>query len=153
MAVAIYGKFRYNYGMTRIILLNGLILTVVAFALTWMEYKFWMRDFGWEVYGLVIAVLFALLGVWIERQRHRSHSETPAGRNEKAIRALGLTTREIEVLECLRLGESNKEIARSLGISPNTVKTHLKSLYNKIGANNRTQAVTQATELSIYMPT
>ena len=105
---------------------------------------------GAEVYGLIIATLFALLGVWIERQRHTPTPEISNGRNEKAIKALGLTIREIEVLECLRLGESNKEIARSLGISPNTVKTHLKSLYTKLGANNRTQAVTQASELSIY---
>ena len=72
------------------------------------------------------------------------------GRNEKAIKALGLTMREIDVLECLRLGESNKEIARSLDILPNTVKTHLTNLYDKLGAKNRTQVVTQATELSIY---
>ena len=72
------------------------------------------------------------------------------GRNEKAIKALGLTMREIDVLECLRLGESNKEIARSFDILPNTVKTHLTNLYDKLGAKNRTQVVTQATELSIY---
>jgi len=136
--------------MARIIILYGMILTVIAFGLTWLEYRFWIRDIGAEVYGLIIATLFALLGVWIERQRHTSTPEIPSGRNEKAIKTLGLTIREIEVLECLRLGESNKEIARSLGISPNTVKTHLKSLYTKLGANNRTQAVTQATELSIY---
>ena len=135
--------------MSRIIIFYGLILTVLAFGLTWLEYKFWLRDIGWEIYGLVIAVLFAMLGVWIERQRQGSKPEMSTGRNEKAIKALGLTLREIEVLECLRLGESNKEIARSLGISPNTVKTHLKSLYAKIGANNRTQAVSQAIELSI----
>lgn len=135
--------------MSRIIILYSLVLTVVAFGLTWLEYKFWMRDIGWEIYGLVIAILFALLGVWIERQRHGPKPEVLTGRNEKAIKALGLTTREVDVLECLRIGESNKEIARSLGISPNTVKTHLKSLYAKIGANNRTQAVIQATELSI----
>jgi len=84
-----------------------------------------------------IAVIFAALGVWIERQRHRPQPDISEGRNEKAIDALGLT---------------NKEIARSLDISPNTVKTHLKSLYQKIGANNRTQAVSQAIELSIYSP-
>jgi len=138
--------------MARIIILYGLILTVIAFGLTWLEYRFWIRDIGAEVYGLIIATLFAGLGVWIERQRHTSSPEIPNRRNEKAIKALGLTKREIEVLECLRLGESNKEIARSLDISPNTVKTHLTSLYTKLGANNRTQAVTQATELSIYTP-
>ena len=141
--------------MTRIIILYGLILTLVAFGLTWLKYRFWMQDIGAEIYGLAIALLFAALGVWIERQRHRPKpvrhaGKNEMGRNEKAIRALGLTTREIDVLECLRLGESNKEIARSLEISPNTVKTHLTNLYDKLGAKNRTQVVTQATELSIY---
>lgn len=136
--------------MSRIIVVYGLILSIAAFGLTWLEYKFWVRDIGWEVYGLVIAVLFAILGVWIERQRQGSQAEVDSGPNEKAIKALGLTTREIEVLECLRLGESNKKIAKSLSISPNTVKTHLKSLYTKIGASNRTQAVNQAIELSIF---
>lgn len=136
--------------MTRIIFLYGLILTVIAFGLTWLEYKFWMRDIGWEIYGLFIAAIFALLGAWIERQRHGSKPDMPTGRNEKSIKALGLTSREIDVLECLRRGESNKEIARTLGISPNTVKTHLQSLYSKIGVTNRTQAVSQAVDLSIY---
>ena len=141
--------------MTRIIILYGLILTLVAFGLTWLKYRFWMQDIGAEIYGLAIALLFVALGIWIERQRRRPkparHAhENKMGRNEKAIKALGLTTREIDVLDCLRLGESNKEIARSLDISPNTVKTHLTHLYEKLGANNRTQAVTQATELSIY---
>ena len=99
--------------MTRIIILYGLILTLVAFGLTWLKYRFWMQDIGAEIYGLAIALLFAALGVWIERQRHRPKlvrhaGKNEMGRNEKAIRALGLTTREIDVLECLRLEESNK---------------------------------------------
>lgn len=136
--------------MPRIIIAYGLMLTIAAFVLAWLDYKFWVRDIGWQVYGLFIAVLFAILGVWVERQRQSSQPKVSSERNEKAIKALGLTSREIEVLECLRKGESNKRIAKSLGISPNTVKTHLKSLYAKIGANNRTQAVSQAIELSIF---
>jgi DNA-binding NarL/FixJ family response regulator len=132
------------------IIIYGLILTFVAFGLTWLDYRFWMRDIGPEVYGIAIAILFAALGVWIERQRHTQTTESETGRNERAIKALGLTTRELEVLECLRRGESNKQIARSLEISPNTVKTHLTNLYEKLGAKNRTQAVTQAGKLSIY---
>ncbi|MEP4052426.1 MAG: helix-turn-helix transcriptional regulator [Litorimonas sp.] len=136
--------------MARMIIIYGLILTLVAFGLTWLDYRFWMRDIGPEVYGIAIAVLFAALGVWIERQRNIQTPESETGRNERAIKALGLTMRELEVLECLRRGESNKQIARSLEISPNTVKTHLTNLYEKLGARNRTQAVTEAGKLSIY---
>ena len=51
----------------------------------------------------------------------------PAGfeRNEAAIRSLGLSPRECEILALLASGQSNKEMARTLGISPNTVKTHV----------------------------
>ena len=79
--------------MTRIIILYGLILTLVAFGLTWLKYRFWMQDIGAEIYGLAIALLFAALGVWIERQWHRPKPARHAGknemgRNEKAISSL-----------------------------------------------------------------
>ena len=52
-----------------------------------------------------------------------------------------LTKREIDVWGELSKGKTNKEIAKSLFISVNTVKTHLKSLYSKLDVKNRTQAV------------
>jgi DNA-binding NarL/FixJ family response regulator len=51
-----------------------------------------------------------------------------------------ISTRERQMLLMLRLGKKNQEIASELGISENTVKTHLSSLFKKIGAGNRTQA-------------
>lgn len=53
----------------------------------------------------------------------------------------GLTTRERDLLEALAAGSTNAEIARRLGISVNTVKFHLKNLYEKIDVNNRAKAV------------
>lgn len=55
----------------------------------------------------------------------------------KKIESKELTLREKEVLELTGKGLSNKEIARHLGISPNTVKTHLHRVYVKINAGNR----------------
>lgn len=118
----------------------------------WLDYRFWMRDIGIEVYGLGIAALFAGLGVWIERQRHPRPNDAQPYRNDKAIRALGLTRRELEMLGFLAQGKSNKEIARDLGLSSNTIKTHLTNLYEKLGVKNRTQAVMSAAELSLTMP-
>lgn len=135
--------------MGRTVFIYGTILAVAAFILNWVDYRFWMRDIGIEIYGLVIAVIFACLGVWIERQRHSAPEVKPSETNEKAIKALGLTRREVELLGSLSSGKSNKEIARELDISPNTVKTHLANLYEKLGVKNRTQAVTKATELSL----
>jgi DNA-binding CsgD family transcriptional regulator len=51
-----------------------------------------------------------------------------------------ISTRERQMLLMLRLGKTNLEIADELGISGNTVKTHLRSLFKKIGVSNRTQA-------------
>ena len=57
-----------------------------------------------------------------------------------------LTHREKEILNKLRIGASNNEIARSLFISENTVKTHLYNLFKKIAVKNRTQAVSWAND-------
>ncbi|MEP3891292.1 MAG: response regulator transcription factor [Hellea sp.] len=131
------------------IILYGSILALAAFALSWLNYKVFMRDIGLEIYGLVIAVLFAGLGIWIERQRRPRVPIGGPAQNDKAIEALGLTRRELEMLTFLSRGKSNKEIARDLGLSPNTIKTHLANLYVKLGVKNRTQAVSKATELSL----
>ena len=136
--------------MGRTVFVYASILAISAFALTWLDYRFWMRDIGVEVYGLILAVVFIALGIWIERQRRPAPEPAEAGPNEKAIAALKLTRREVEILTHLSDGQSNKEIARKLNLSPNTVKTHLANLYEKLGAKNRTQAVTKARELSLF---
>ncbi len=69
--------------------------------------------------------------------------------NPKAVSALGISPRELVVLQELAAGRSNKEIARRLEVSPNTVKTHLARLYEKLGAQRRTDAVNRARELGI----
>jgi len=60
-----------------------------------------------------------------------------------------LTTREVEVLEALAAGMSNEDIATSLYISVNTVKTHLKTVYGKLEVASRTQAVARALDLGV----
>lgn len=60
-----------------------------------------------------------------------------------------LTDREIEVLQLIAKGAANKEIADALCISSSTVKTHIASIFQKLGANDRTEAVTQAIKRGI----
>jgi DNA-binding CsgD family transcriptional regulator len=60
-----------------------------------------------------------------------------------------LTEREVEVLTHLASGMSNAQIADSLFISINTVKSHLKNVYGKLGVESRTRAVTRAMELGV----
>ncbi len=60
-----------------------------------------------------------------------------------------LTEREEEVLGCLFRGQSNKAIAKSMFVSIDTVKTHLKRIYAKLGVTGRTQAVSRAREMGL----
>jgi LuxR family maltose regulon positive regulatory protein len=60
-----------------------------------------------------------------------------------------LTPRECDVLELIAQGQSNKAIARKLGLGPETVKTHLKNVFHKLAVERRTQAVLRAEELGL----
>ncbi len=60
-----------------------------------------------------------------------------------------LSEREIDVLRCVGVGQANKEIARELGVSEETVKAHLKSIFTKLDVKDRTQAVTLAAKRGI----
>lgn len=66
---------------------------------------------------------------------------------DSCARPLPLTGRQGDVLACLRLGKSNKEIARSLEMSEATVKVHVRQVMKKLGVNNRTQAALVAASI------
>jgi DNA-binding NarL/FixJ family response regulator len=63
--------------------------------------------------------------------------------------AESLTEREVEVLQLLAFGYTNRDIGQRLYISPDTVKTHLEHIYQKLGANDRTAAVAEAFRRSL----
>jgi DNA-binding CsgD family transcriptional regulator len=135
--------------MIRTILLWALVLAVGAFALQWLEQQFLLRAFPWRTYVGLIGVAFAAGGVWVGfKLAARARPQTFA-RNDAALAALGLTGQEVKVLERLAAGRSNKEIARDLGLSPNTVKTHVANLYGKLEVSRRTQAIGKARELAL----
>jgi DNA-binding NarL/FixJ family response regulator len=62
-----------------------------------------------------------------------------------------LTPREMEVLQAMADGLSNKQIARQLGISEHTVKYHVNTILGKMGAQSRTEAVVRATRAGVLM--
>lgn len=74
-------------------------------------------------------------------------AEAPAPKHELAEK---LSRRELQVLEGLTQGKSNKEIARDLDVQEPTVKLHVKTLYRKIGVANRTQAAMVAKETGLF---
>ena len=135
--------------MTRVIVLYALALGVLATLLSWLEYRFVARAFSFEIYLALIAVGSIALGAWLGRRLTPRRSTGPFERNEAAIRSLGLSPREVDVLDRLAAGESNKEIARRLGISPNTVKTHVARVYEKLAVERRFQAVEKARLLAL----
>ncbi|MGJ8624499.1 MAG: response regulator transcription factor, partial [Yoonia sp.] len=69
---------------------------------------------------------------------------------EESPLAENLTARELQVLQGLTQGKSNKEIARDLDIQEPTVKLHMKTLYRKLGTSNRTQAALMAREAGLF---
>lgn len=68
--------------------------------------------------------------------------EAPQGGKSMSIK--GLSEREIEVLQCVSEGKSNKEIAEQLTISEKTVKAHLRTIFRKLDVSDRAQAVAEA---------
>lgn len=135
--------------MVRTVVLYGLVLAAAAALLQWLEYRYLTRAFTGEFYVVLIALLFTGLGVWLGAHLTPAPRSADFEKNHKALAALGVTEREYEVLELVAAGRSNKEIARALAVSPNTVKTHLARLYQKLEASRRTEAVDKARALAL----
>ena len=135
--------------MWRTILVYALALSLGATLLEWLQLQYLTRVFTAEFYIGLIGIGFVALGVWVGIQLTPRSAAGPFARNTAAARSLGLSDREWQVLDLLATGQSNKEIARSLGISPNTVKTHVARVYEKLGVSRRVQAVEKARLLAL----
>lgn len=134
--------------MWKLMIAYGLALAVLAFMLEWLDYKHAVHAWSTEFYVACIAIVFVALGIWVGNRLTAKPRENYA-RNDAAISSLGISARECEVLEMLAAGHANKVIARRLDISPNTVKTHIARLYEKLDVASRTQAIGKARELDI----
>jgi len=144
--------------MKKHILIYGLCGGVLIVILKLVEYRFLVIQHSIEIYGGLIALLFAVLGVWLGLKLTKNKEtviirEVPAPQvftvNETRLRELGITRRELEILELIANGLSNREIAEKLFVSENTVKTHSSRLFDKLSARRRTQAVQLGKELGL----
>jgi DNA-binding CsgD family transcriptional regulator len=135
--------------MAKTVGVYALALAGGAFVLQWLQYQYVARVFAPEIYIALIALGFTGLGIWAGYRLTPKTVAGPFERNEAALKALGLTEREVTMLERLAAGDANKEIARALDISPNTVKTHIANLYQKLEVQRRTQAIQKARELRL----
>lgn len=135
--------------MTRSILIYAGLLAAAAFALQWIEYQYMVRAFTTEFYIVLIGIAFTVLGLWLGRTLTPDRQAPEFVLNDAALRSLKITKREHAVLEQLASGQSNKEIASALHVSPNTVKTHIAKLYEKLEVSQRVQAVQKAKDLQL----
>lgn len=135
--------------MKRIVIGYGLALAVLALLVEWMDWRHVTQKWTTSFYVLCVALLFAGLGVWLGNRLTPRPRTGVFVRNDAAIASLGISAREAEVLALLAEGCPNKVIARRLAISPNTVKTHVARLFEKLEAANRTQAIARARALDI----
>ncbi|ESQ76013.1 response regulator transcription factor [Asticcacaulis sp. AC402] len=127
----------------------GLLLAAGTLALQWLDYQRLVRSHAGDIYIGLIALGFLALGVFVGiRLLSRPKPVTFDG-NPKAIETLGISPRELTVLQELAAGRSNKEIAERLHIAPDTVKTHVARLFEKLEAKRRTDAINKARELGI----
>lgn len=117
-----------------------------AVALTWTDDPESMRR-GLEIFT-ELGSAPAIARVRRLLERHGVHVPAPRGpRASTAAHPAGLTARESEVLECLRDGLTNTEIARRLFLSSRTVDHHVSAILAKLGVSSRAQAVQQAEAL------
>ena len=141
-------------------LLYGLCGGILIVALKLIEFRFLVVEHSIEIYGGLIALLFAGVGIWLGLKLTKNKevlivkevpvpASQPFALNEERVKDLGITKRELEILELIARGMSNREIAEKLFVSENTVKTHSSRLFDKLSAKRRTQAVQIAKEMGL----
>jgi len=141
-------------------LIYGLCGGILIVLLRLIEFRFLIVQHSIEIYGGLIAAVFAGLGIWLGLKLTKKKEvlvvkEVPVPAtasftlNEQRLKDLGITRRELEILELIAQGLSNREIADKLFVSENTVKTHSSRLFDKLSARRRTQAVQIGKEMGL----
>lgn len=146
--------------MKKTILLYGLLGGVLIAGLKLVEYRFLVVEHSLEIYGGIVAALFAGLGIWLGLKLTRPRETVvvrevpvraaePFVADQARVRQLGITPRELEILQAIAAGLSTREISARLFVSENTVKTHASRLFGKLDARRRTQAVQKAKDAGL----
>jgi DNA-binding NarL/FixJ family response regulator len=146
--------------MRKHVLLYGLLGGLVIAGLKLIEYRWLVVEHSIEIYAGLVAAVFAAVGIWLgQRLTRRTERvvvrevvvEAPTSfvRDVARLDSLGITPRELEILELIAAGLSNREIADRVHVSENTVKTHSSRVFDKLGARRRTQAVQLGKELRL----
>lgn len=154
--------------MRKTVIRYGLLGGVLIAALKLVEYRYLVVEHSLEIYGGIVALIFSALGIWLGLKLTRTRETVvvrevpvqvevrvpvlasgPFERNVERLAQLGITPRELDILEAMAAGLSNRGIAERLFVSENTVKTHAARLFDKLAAQRRTQAVQRAKEAGL----
>lgn len=148
-----------NGATLRTLLAYGAVAGVVLLCLKLISLSPLAFDWGRELMAAAVALAGVAVGVWRYRRRTPRSDAQPLTLPESAPAdaasapavdaAAVLSMREREVLALLAGGLSNKELARRLNVSENTIKTHLANVYGKLGVEGRVQAVMAAQRLGM----
>jgi NarL family two-component system response regulator LiaR len=148
-------RLKRQYGQ---LILYGICMAILLFLLKWLELRFVIIDHALEVYVGAIALIFTGLGIWLAMKivkprvkvvQKEIYVNTPFSVNQKELESMNLSKRELEVLQLMSEGLSNKEIADRLFVSLSTIKTHSNNLFDKMNVERRTQAIDKAKRLGI----
>jgi DNA-binding CsgD family transcriptional regulator len=149
----------YPLAVKKAVLVYGFAGGLLIVALRLVEYRFLVLEHSVQIYGALVATLFAGLGIWLgvtltkEKRVTTSALERagdhPFTANAEKIQSLGITPRELEILKLIADGMSTREIASALFVSENTVKTHASRLFGKLDVNRRTKAVQVAKTMGL----
>lgn len=138
--------------MLKTVLRFGLLVIVllVLFQLTQVSQV--TPDIPADTIIAITAVVLMALGIYLGGNMKKEkvvEVEPPKEIDEEKITQLGISQRELEVLQLISQGLSNQEIGERLFISESTIKTHVSNLFVKLDVKRRTQAVTRAKEWRI----
>lgn len=135
-----------------LILGYGALAAALLVCLRLLAFAPFVLDWGRELTAAVIAIVALVIGLRLaERRASASSSNAAAPETPPTIAEAGpLSARQRQILALLAAGRTNKEIARELVVSENTIKTHLANLYAKLGVGRRTEALAEARRQGLF---
>ena len=142
--------------MKKLVVKFGLIifLLIVLFQLSQYSYRYHLPEEEWVVIlmGLVFIGVGVVLSKLLQSKKGEGYPEISKEKiNTLKISEYGISERELDVLQLMAEGLSNKEIGERLFVSESTVKTHASRLFVKLDVKRRTQAVAKAKGLNIII--
>lgn len=135
--------------MKKTILVFGLLIMALLLLFQFSKYAFISSDLKIEIIIAVIAVVFFIIGIVINKKSLHQKTTPSEGIDHQKIKDLDISNREYEVLIGISEGLSNKEIGDKLFVSESTIKSHVSNLLSKLNAKRRTQALQIAKTLNI----